>query len=79
MDRYENLANAIIVQACRDYEEEYYRDDVEVFLKGEWFKTITDLDGETILKELKNRVIDKKLEKEEKEKRIEKIRRKRGY
>ena len=35
---YEDLANAIIIQACKDYEEEYYRDDVTVFLKGEYLK-----------------------------------------
>ena len=79
MDRYENLANAIIVQACKDYEEEYYRDDVTVFLKGEWFKTLTDLDGEKLLGKLKERQREKELEKEENKKEIERIRKQRGY
>ena len=79
MKEYENLINAIIIQACKDYEQEYYRDDVEVFLKGEWFKAITDLDGEMILKELKERQREKELKKEENKKEIERIREQRGY
>ena len=76
---YKDLVNAIITQACKDYEEECYRDDVTVFLKGEWFKTITDLDGEKILKELKKRLSEKELKDEENKKEIERIRKQRGY
>lgn len=79
MDVWNNLANAIVVQACKDYEEEYYRDDVEVFLKGEWFKALTDLNGERLLKELKKKVAEEELMNEEKENGIKEIRRKRGY
>lgn len=79
MKEYEDLVNAIIIQACKDYEQECYRDDVEVFLRGEWFKTITDLDGEKLLGKLKERQREKELEKEENKKEIERIRKQRGY
>ncbi len=79
MKEWEDLANAIVVQACRDYEEEYYRADVERFLTGEWFTALTNLDGKLLLKELKKRVVDKELMNEEKKKGIDKIRQKRGY
>lgn len=76
---YKDLANAIIIQACKDYEEEHYRDDVTVFLRGEWFNTLTDLDGEKLLGKLKERQREKELEKEENRKEIERIRKQRGY
>ncbi|MBC8588071.1 hypothetical protein [Paratissierella segnis] len=60
MDRYENLANAIIVQACKDYQEPRYRKEVENFLKSDWFKALTDMDGDRLLKELKKKVEEKK-------------------
>ena len=52
---------------------------MEVFLKGEWFKTITDLDGEKLLGKLKEKQREKELEKEENKKGIERIRKQRGY
>lgn len=79
MKEYQDLANAIIVQACKDYEQECYRDDVEVFLKGEWFKALTDIDGERLLKELQKVVEEKELEKEEKKREMERIKQQRGY
>lgn len=79
MKEWEDLANAIVVQACRDYEQEYYRTDVEVFLKGEWFKALTDLDGEKLLKKLQKREKEKESKEEEKKKEIERIKQQRGY
>lgn len=79
MDRYENLANAIIVQACKDYAEKRYRPDVECFFKSEWFKALTDLDGKELLEELKKKVEEKELNKAKKKKEMEKIKQKRGY
>lgn len=79
MEEWEDLANAIVVQACKDYLEECYRFDVERFLKSEWFKMLTDLNGERLLKELKIKVAEEELIKIEKKKGMEKIRQKRGY
>jgi hypothetical protein len=54
VDEYLNLANAIIVQACKDYQEPRYRKEVENFLKSDWFKALTDMDGDRLLKECFN-------------------------
>ncbi len=84
---YENLANAIVVQAIKDYREALHflkrhphtpdfdtedakrdkrkrvvrdkiikaegeRDDVERFLRSGWFETLSNLDGETLLRQV---------------------------
>ena len=49
-DPYENLANAIIVQAVRDYATGYRRDEVMSFFKSDWYKILTDLPSECIIK-----------------------------
>lgn len=70
---HENLANAIVVQACKDYrdelnwlsahqpvteedkEDEKYidhlskKDSIERFFGSDWFRALTDLDGQYIL------------------------------
>ncbi|WP_246240389.1 hypothetical protein [Anaerocolumna sedimenticola] len=87
-DGFSNLANAIIIQAVKDYREairflkthphtpdldteeaktdirkitllneiiknEGERDDVERFFRSGWFKALTSLDGEAILKQVR--------------------------
>ena len=65
MDEYLNLANAIIELACKDYiAEKRYRKEVENFFRSDWFKALTDMDGDTILKELKKKVEEKELKRE---------------
>ena len=35
-----NLANAVILQACKDFEDNYMRFDCLVFFKSEWFNIL---------------------------------------
>ena len=70
MNGYEELANAIIVQAAKDYREALRllsmnpndksakRDqrNIERFFRSEWFSILTDLNGELLLKKLKEEV-----------------------
>lgn len=72
MEPYEDLANAIIVKAAKDYRKSLQtlkkkphphskkainavrmKSDCERFFKGEWIKTLTNLDGETLMKEIR--------------------------
>ena len=67
MSGYEELANAIILQAVMDYSDtlerlRYTLDDksalhdkrsIERFFRSEWFSILTDLNGELLLKKLK--------------------------
>ena len=64
MNNYEMLANAIVVQAAKDYRaarRKLLKDpynlkalqtvkEVEVFFRSDWFKVLTPVDGRTILK-----------------------------
>lgn len=56
---YENLANAIIVQACIDYRTALKAKDtrciyeVERFFKSTWYEMLSTLDGRVILEKLK--------------------------
>ena len=70
MNPYKELANAIIVQAVKDYRDaverlRYTPDDksalhdkrsIERFFHSEWFSILTDLNGELLLKKLKEEV-----------------------
>lgn len=67
---YENLANAIILQAVNDYREAQARlsftpNDkqaaadkraIERFFRSEWFSILTDLNGELLITKLKDEV-----------------------
>ena len=67
MNRYENLANAIITQAVKDYRRAHRKlkeepddtkalktvDEVERFFRSGWFGRLTALDGNRILGRLK--------------------------
>lgn len=60
---YENLANAIIVEAARDYKTVYKKimasrdkprdrdtaEDCESFFEGEWIKCLTSVDGYALM------------------------------
>lgn len=47
---YENLANAIILQAVKDYKNGYRRQEVENFIYSDWFKTLTNVHPDYIMK-----------------------------
>ena len=67
MDRYEELANAIILRAVDDYRrairqlkqrKDYQpaidtKRDEETFFRSEWFSTLTRLDGIVLLERLR--------------------------
>lgn len=69
----EELANAIIIQACRDYRESlimlrrHPRDtqakqtaaECESFFRSEWFGLLTNLDGIVLMQKIKREVNDR--------------------
>ena len=70
-DPYENLANAIIIQACKDFRRTYkrylrrYRSsdkpdaellELESFFRSDWYKTLTSVDGEYLMDRIKKEV-----------------------
>lgn len=70
MDRYENLANAIILQAVKDYRRALkqlarnrvnvqaiqMKNDVEWFFHSELFSMLTNINGEKLLNKLRTEV-----------------------
>ena len=48
-EAYEDLANAIIVQAVKDYQNGYNREECMKFFKSDWYKILTDLPPERII------------------------------
>lgn len=73
---YENLANAIMVQAVEDYrealtliqddsiDEKDYKaaqrtiQECESFFRSDYYRVLTDVDGEFLIKSLQNEVIN---------------------
>ena len=53
-DVYENLANAIIIQACKDYLYDNISEyTFKKFCLSEWFQLLTILDGKFIFEEMR--------------------------
>ena len=64
--KYEDLANAIILQAVRDYRAALKclklnprdrsaladKDEVERFFRSDWYSALTSVDGETLIRSL---------------------------
>ena len=51
---YAELASAIIEQALRDFQkDEKYRAEVIRFIKSDWFKALSHLDSDRLIKMLK--------------------------
>ena len=62
-DPYESLANAIVIQAAKDYKTAYKKSqkrsqcketqrelaDLESFFRSDWYRTLTSVDGEMIM------------------------------
>jgi len=56
MDPYENLANAIILQAVKDYrltDNESELQEIERFFHSDWFSVLTSLDPDLLIKKLR--------------------------
>ena len=57
MENIELLANAIILQAVKDYRHTYspqMRAEIKRFFRSEWFRALTRLDGEMLISRLEN-------------------------
>ncbi len=64
MTVYENLANAIVAQAADDYrkilvlpQNDGSRRSLERFFRSEWYRILTNLDGELLMQMLKKEVL----------------------
>ena len=69
-DPYENLANAIVLQAVKDYRDAlkklkinsnnrsalYWKHDVERFFRSNWYSYLTSIDSEWLINKLKEEV-----------------------
>lgn len=67
---YENLANAIILQAVKDYRMALKslkanprnrtamadKDEIERFFRSQWYSTLTDVNGEMLIRSLQMEV-----------------------
>ena len=70
MDPYENLANAIILQAVKDYRSALRKlkrkpgntlaraeiDSIERFFRSAWYTALTSVDGEMLIRKLNEEV-----------------------
>ena len=57
MENIKLLANAIILQAVKDYRHTYSpqtRAEINRFFRSEWFRALTPLGGEKIITKLEN-------------------------
>ena len=57
MENIKLLAHAIILQAVKDYRQTYSprtRAEIERFFRSEWFRALTQVDGEMIISRLEN-------------------------
>ncbi|MBQ2921856.1 MAG: hypothetical protein IJE60_01995 [Tyzzerella sp.] len=58
---YEDLANAIIIQAVKDIRQgNKYEKDARRFLESDWFEVLSKVDGRTILKRLDEEIAKKR-------------------
>ena len=70
-DPWESLANAIILQAVKDYREARKKlkkrpknedaklmiSDCEAFFRSDWYRALTDVDGEMLIRKLREEKI----------------------
>lgn len=77
---YQELANAVVVQAVQDYRDaldgisytrkktpEQIVEELEKFFRSEYYRTLTNVDGENLIAELKREHEEKLKEKRKKE------------
>lgn len=55
-EAYQNLANAIVEQAAKDYIAGYKRQDCLEFFRSQWFTELTDIPGSVIIKECNKQI-----------------------
>ena len=56
---YEDRANAIIIQAVKDYrrtQSPQVRNEIKRFFKSQWFSMLTNVDGDMLIKKLEREV-----------------------
>jgi len=56
LNPYENLANAIVLQAVKDYrltDDEAELVEIERFFRSDWFGVLTDVDPEYLIRRLR--------------------------
>lgn len=73
-DPYEELANGIVIQACKDYKNAYKRSlrktgivgesdeelaELKEFFRSNWYNQLTEVYGEYLMERLRNEVIEK--------------------
>ena len=71
-DPYEEIANAIVIQACNDYKKAYKQSlhksgivgeadeelaKLEEFFRSDWYKQLTEVDGEYLMERIRNDVL----------------------
>lgn len=62
MDGYKELANAIILQAAKDYrkalkyDERGHKREIEKFFRSGWFSILTNVSGEMLIQKLRAEV-----------------------
>jgi hypothetical protein len=70
IDPYEQLANAIVLQAVKDYRDalkklmkrpryepaKYTKAEVERFFHSDWYRELTSVDGDYVLKKIRSEV-----------------------
>ncbi len=70
IENYENLANAIVLQAVRDYRTalkslkmnpsnksaKIEKENIERFFWSDWYKVLTSVDGESLIRVLRKEV-----------------------
>lgn len=50
-EAYQNLANAIITQAAKDYVDGYHRKECLNFFRSQWYSELTTVHGGAIIRE----------------------------
>ena len=56
MTPYENLANAIVLSAVKDYRRSSSKrtmEEIERFFRSGWFRVLTNIDGEQLIRDLR--------------------------
>ena len=56
MTPYENLANAIILKAVKDYRQskcERTMEEIERLFRSGWFRVLTNINGEQLIRDLR--------------------------
>lgn len=69
METYQNLANAIVLMAVKDYRDaleelkkaQDMKNEVERFFRSDWYRELTSVDGEILIKKLQEESVEKEI------------------